>query len=267
MKLIRISSLCVGVAFAIGLLPAAASAEAPEFGRCLKQATKSLSNYDNAKCVKTAGEDAGSEAEKLTKGNFGWFSGPGANNKFGLVRTGTSMKVLETLGATLLICNGGTGRGEYTGAKSVGNVVLTLTGCESGSLKCNSAGQPSGTAVFGPLEGMLGIVEKGETPAQDKIGLDLFPGAKEGLVVHVECSGLSISVQGSVIVPVTAKSMKLTATLKFKQAKGKQKPEQFEGGPKDVLEWSANGGPFEQAGMNLEVTQTNEEKIEINSVI
>jgi hypothetical protein len=268
MRRARIIGMSLVVVFAISAISAAAaSAERPEFGRCLKVAPKSLSNFDSAKCAKTAGEDAGTEAEKLKKGNYEWLPGPGANSKFTLARIGASTRVLETIGGTPLICSGGTGSGQYTGPKSVGNVVLTLTGCETGSLKCNSAGQPSGTAVFGPLEGALGIVKKGETPAQDKIGLDLFSGAKEGLVVHVDCAGLSISVQGSVIVPVMANSMKLTATLKFKQAKGKQKPEQFEGQPRDVLEWNTDGGPFEQAGMGFEAAQTNEEKIEINTVL
>jgi hypothetical protein len=263
----RVIWMSVAVVFAISALSAdGASAAAPELGRCLKVAPKSLSNFDSAKCTKTASEDAGTEAEKLKKGNYQWFSGPGANSKFTLTRTG-SIRVLETIRGTPLFCTGGTGSGEYTGPKSVGKLVLTLTGCETGSLKCNSAGQPSGTAVFGALEGALGIVKKGETPVQDKIGLDLFSGANEGLVTHVECAGLQISVQGSVIVPVMANSMKLTATLKFKQTKGKQKPEQFEGQPRDVLEWSTEGGPFEQAGMALEAAQTNEEKIEINTVL
>lgn len=262
----RVIGMSLFVVFAISTAGSALAA-APEFGRCLKQASKSLSNFDNAKCVKLASEDAGTEAEKLKKGNFQWLPGPGANSKFTLARTGASIRVLETIGGTPLFCRAGTGSGEYTGPKSVGNVVLTLTGCETGSLKCNSAGQPSGTAVFGPLEGALGIVKKGATPVQDKIGLDLFSGAKEGLVTHVECAGLQISVQGSVIVPVMANSMKLNATLKFKQAKGKQKPEQFEGQPRDVLEWNTDGGPFEQAGMGFEAAQTNEEKIEINTVL
>jgi hypothetical protein len=61
--------------------------------------------------------------------------------------------------------------------------------------------------------------------------------------------------------------MKPTAVLAFAQTKGKQKPERFVGEAKDVLEASFNGGPFEQAGLALKTNQTNEEKVEVNSVV
>ena len=69
------------------------------------------------------------------------------------------------------------------------------------------------------------------------------------------------------IVPVKANKMLLTQTLKFKASKGKQKPESFVGEPKDILEASFNGEPFEQAGLTLTATQTSEEAVEVNSVV
>ena len=67
--------------------------------------------------------------------------------------------------------------------------------------------------------------------------------------------------------PVIAKKMLLSSTLKFKQRNGKQKPEQFEGGLKDVLEMRPNASPFDQAGMAFEALLTNEDAIEINPVV
>jgi hypothetical protein len=73
-------------------------------------------------------------------------------------------------------------------------------------------------------------------------------------------------VTGSVIAPVTRNAMKLTTNLPYTQSAGKQKPESFTGEPKDVFEASFNAGPFEQIGLKLTTVQTNEEKLEINSV-
>jgi len=70
-----------------------------------------------------------------------------------------------------------------------------------------------------------------------------------------------------VIVPVKSNKMLVTAALKWRETKGKQKPEQFEVGLKDVFESSAGGKPFEQTGFGLEATLTNEEPVEVSSVV
>jgi hypothetical protein len=61
--------------------------------------------------------------------------------------------------------------------------------------------------------------------------------------------------------------MALTAKLKFAGAAGKQKPEAFEGEPKDILESSFSGGAFEQSRLTLTTTLTSEEDVEINAVV
>jgi hypothetical protein len=256
MKRARILGLGLTAVLAMAALGAAsASAEAPEFGRCVK-ALKGTGPFKNAGCTVA-----------VTGGSYEWMPGPGTKDGFTLAPREAVMRVIETVGGTPLICHDAAGTGEYTGQKTVGAVVLTLSGCETGSVKCNSAGQTTGTAVTSPLEGALGIVKRGEAPALDKIGLALFHPGEGGLILHVDCAGLPISVRGSVIGAVSTKSMKVMSTLKFKQTKGRQKPEQFEGESPDVLEWSANGGPFEQAGLGFEATQTNEEPIEVNPVV
>jgi hypothetical protein len=121
--------------------------------------------------------------------------------------------------------------------------------------------------VFKPLAGVLGVIKKGKTRAVDAIGLDLFPEQSGGLVFEASCAGLPFEARGSVISgPLTRNKMVTVGTVKLTASRGKQKPELFEGEPKDVLELNTNGGPFEQLGLTLIATQTNEEPIEINSV-
>jgi len=61
--------------------------------------------------------------------------------------------------------------------------------------------------------------------------------------------------------------MWLTQALKAKASRGKQTPESFAGGPKDILEESFNSAPFEQTGLTIAITLTNEEEVEVNSVV
>jgi hypothetical protein len=58
--------------------------------------------------------------------------------------------------------------------------------------------------------------------------------------------------------------MSSSTIVKYVQLAGRQRLEHFEGEPDEVLEASIAGGPFEQAGLSLSVTQTSAEAIEIN---
>jgi hypothetical protein len=80
-------------------------------------------------------------------------------------------------------------------------------------------------------------------------------------------TGLSVVITGAIISPVAPNSMKLTTQIKTKAAKGKQRPENFVGGPSEVLMTQIGEGSPEQAGETLTTVQTNEEKVEINSVV
>jgi hypothetical protein len=53
---------------------------------------------------------------------------------------------------------------------------------------------------------------------------------------------------GSVLVRAAAGKMVSTETVKYAATAGKQKPELFEGGVKDILETSFGAGSFEQSG-------------------
>jgi hypothetical protein len=262
----RIAGLMLVVAWCVAVGPTAdASASAPEFGRCLKQSTKSLSNYDSAKCVKTAGEDVGTEAEKLSKGNYQWFPGVLKTKFTASVKEGT-IATLETVAGTKIICKGGAGGGEYTGLKSVGGIVLRFTGCETAGGQCNSAGELSGKVTTNELSGVLGIWQTGTTKTKDKPGIVFKPTTGETLV-EFSCAGLSVKVRGGVILPVPGNAMKLSGTVKLAQAKGKQKPDKFVEGSTEILETSFLGGPYEPSGLAIALIQANEEKVEVSTVL
>jgi hypothetical protein len=227
--------------------------EGPEFGRCVKVA-KGTGAYSSGACT-TAG---GSKSYK-------WVSGVASAH---FTTTLASGSVTLEAGKTLkVLCTGESGVGDYSGAKTVGNVKITFTGCTQNGTPCNTAGAAGGEAVTTPLGGALGIQTLGVTPAQNKIALDLFPTEGSGAVLQLTCGTAAIVVRGSVIVPASANKMSASATLNYVESKGKQKPESFVGVPKDVLEGSLNKGAYAQTGLKVKETMTSEEAVEINSVL
>jgi hypothetical protein len=165
-----------------------------------------------------------------------------------------------------VVCTTETSTGEYTGHKTVGGVVLRLTGCERLGEQCTSPSAAAGELVTSSLEGVIGIEKLGATAKENKIALDLFPIGHSGPVLEFSCGATEVTVRGSVILPVPANKMVLSAKLKFLATKGKQKPERFVEGAKEVLEASFNKGPYEQIGLAVKVTQTNAEALEINTI-
>jgi len=226
----------------------------PEFGRCEKVAA-GTGAYTSSNCT-TLGSSNGYE----------WLPGVGKAGFTTKLTTG-SFTLESAVKTSKLTCTGETSAGEYTGAKTVGGVVVTLTGCERAAEKCSSAGAAAGEIVTNALEGTLGVEAFGATSAADKIALELFPVTEAGPVMEFSCAGTALSVRGSVIVPVASEKMLVTDMLKARASGGKQKPESFAGGPKEVLEESVGGAAYEQAGVTATITQTSEEGVEVNSVI
>jgi len=240
-------------------------ADPPEFGRCIKVQPAKVGSktiyhggFAAATCLVASGTHTG---------KYEWYPG--------VVKTSFTTKLASKGSVTFesavttwkMTCTGETSAGEYTGLRTVGGVVLTLTGCKRGTEKYSSIGAAPEEIVTNPLEGVLGVVELGATSANDEIGLDLYPVGKTGPLMEFSCGLTTVSIQGSVIVPVKTNKMSLTQALKFKASKGKQTPEGFVGEPKDILEASFNGAPYEQTGLTLTTTQTNEEAVEVNSVV
>ncbi len=235
------------------------TASPPEYGTCVKVGAGVTGRFATSTCTSAA------TAEKHA---YEWVPGPPAKARFTTKIKELSSVLLETVRKTRLTCTGQTGAGEYTGRKTVGAVVFTFTGCESGGLKCASAGAAEGEVLTSALVGALGVVTTSkEGPLKNKVGLDLQPAVEGGPVLEASCGATTVLVRGSAIVPVSIDKMLSKATLSFTEGGGKQKPEAFEGLPKDVLEASFAGGSFEQQGLKLVTVQTDEAAIEINSTV
>ena len=235
------------------------TAEAPELGRCVKLAKGVKGKYATAACTSAA------TAEKFA---FEWEPGPGPKAKFTTSVKALTVATLETVARKQVVCTGQASTGEYTGSKTVGNVIITFTGCAMGASKCASSGAEEGEVVTKALEGVLGIEKTStEGPVKNKIALDLFPVGKTGPLMEFSCGLTPVSVQGSVLDPVKSNKMASLATLKYTESAGKQKPERFEGAPKDVLETAFGEAAVEQSGLKLTTIETDEEKIEINTVV
>jgi alpha-tubulin suppressor-like RCC1 family protein len=225
----------------------------PEFGRCVKLAKGVKGRYSTAGCTSSA------TAEKF---GFEWEQGPGAKAGFTTKFKAATSVALETVGKKRIACTGETGKGEYTGLKSVGHVALTLTGCELPGQKCTTGGFAAGEIVTNTLEGELGW----ENKAKKAVALDLLAAVSGQPVAAFTCGAAAVSISGSVLVKVAAGKTSATETLKYSGTAGKQKPEHFEGGPRDVLETSFKEGlpPFEQTALLLTAVRTAEENIEEN---
>ena len=222
-------------------------------GRCMK-VTAGSGKYKSASCT-----------EPLLGGSWEWLSGFTKAGFSGNPLPETAIAIESVAGAKIL-CTGQTASGEYHGTVQVNNVTLKLTGCElvSSGAKCSSSGAASGEILSGTLQGTLGWVEK-ET---NKVGLELFP-AGEGLIFAAECGSTAVALTGEVIGQITPlDTMRSTFTVKFKQKKGVQSFQHFWTEiNNETLEISIAGGAYEQAGLALEGTLTNEEELEINTVI
>jgi hypothetical protein len=237
------------------------AADVPEFGRCVKAPTGvvggktiSLGKYMGPTCVSRSATQTG---------KYEWHSGV-LSPQFETNISPTTIATLETPARAKVTCTGEHTSGEVTGAKTVGNVVLRLTGCESGGQKC-STGFTEGEIETNTLEGVLGLekvtVKSGKETR--KAGLDLYPVGKTGAFAEYTCTGgLPTTLSGSIIAPVPTNKMFTTAAVKDVQSKGRQKPERFVGGAQDVL----RDGTNQFVGLGFAATQTNKEAFEINAV-
>lgn len=214
--------------------------------------------------VGTGKYKTGTCTEVTAEGAFGWtpgFEKPGWTWK----QFPETKLTLEAVGGAKLVCEAQTGGGEYLHEVQVEKVTLKLTGCTSGASTCTSAGAAAGEIVTNTLGGTLGWTEK----ESNKVGLGLTPATEGQPVFEAECGTSVWKVTGAVIGAITPiNSMNPTFKIKFKQKKGEQSILHFQGELlEQSLEVSIAGGAPEQAGLGLETTVTNEEELEINTVI
>jgi hypothetical protein len=226
--------------------------QAPEVGHCVKLAKGVKGGYATASCTTVA---------TVEKFGFEWVSGPGPKAKFTTKFKEATTITLETVKKTLVTCKGETGKGEFTGPKTLAGVVITLTGCESQASKCTAAGATNeGEVVTSTLEGVLGW----ESKPLKHVATSLFPPGHSGPFAEFTCGTVAVQLLGAVLVKDVAGKTASSEILKYTQKAGKEKPERFEGGPLEVLEAKFGEGALEQTGLNLTVTQTYEEPLEIN---
>jgi hypothetical protein len=252
--------LCSTTALLATSVPA--SAEAPEFGRCIKQAG---GRFANAGCTETK---AGSEL-------YEWSPGPGPKVKFTDILGGTKPFRWKLASNEEGVCSGESATGEYTGAKTVGRVDIVLTGCESGPPEFRL---PCGTITVEPMRGEIGVYAKGETKALDKLGLKLSPETGERLA-EFGCGKFEPTIfswrGGSVIAPLVANKMLLKEALPLHQRHRtfcieEQIPASFVGETPTPLESTHNceiEREFGPMGWEMASKLTNEERIEANSVL
>jgi hypothetical protein len=222
----------------------------PEFGRCVKVGGGGV--YTNSGCTTESPTETGA---------YNWVRGV-ANGGFKTALKPTATVNLEATNREKVTCTGESGSGRITGPKTVGNVVITLTACKSLGEPCTTAGLAPGELQTATLEGTLGIITTTEKEGKEVVhpGLSLHAAGKQPFLEYTcNISGVA-TVSGSVIAPVASGKMSKTATVKYAAAAGKQKPESFEGGVREVLVNQLN----EQVGLTLASTQTNEEAIEVN---
>jgi hypothetical protein len=256
MKLIRITGLCLAVAFTLSAVVAStASAEAPEYGRCLKQTSGSGKKFSESKCLKEASG---------TKAVYEWV--PGAENR--KFTSSGGIGVLETVGGLGTECKSESSTGEFVPGnnKEETGIIVTFKECETLDTPCSTPGAAAGEIVTNELEAIVGW----ENKAKKKTAVMLSPAKSvtSGLFTEFSCTGLVVKVRGHVLVPIKNDKMTATETLKFKATKGKQKPEKWEGTPTTaILEASFKASPFEQAGQTITATIKGEEKLELNAVV
>ncbi|HEV2974728.1 MAG TPA: hypothetical protein VGX69_06980 [Solirubrobacteraceae bacterium] len=241
----------------LGLTPNAGSP--PEFGRCVKVTS---GEFENGACTKTTGSSK----------RFEWYPAFGSAQPLEKTSFTTAIKegtssVLETVAGTQVVCTGETSTGKYASNHTVGNLAITFTHCTASGLSCTSEGAAGGTIVTHTLEGVLGVESLGGEASENGIGEELRPPGGGTVIASFDCGSMPVTISHALIAQVASNSMKASDTVKFKQSGGKQQPLNFVGEPEATLSLRLEEEPPERAGESLTTIQTNEEKLEINSVV
>ncbi len=263
MRLVRVLGLTVVAALAVSAVGAVgASAEPPEYGRCVKVPKiekKYGGRFTDKGCTKKS---------ETSTGKYEWLPG-GVKLK----QTSTGGKgTLQEVGKYAVGCTSESSVGEYVGTKEAKKVVVTFKGCKVPPFVCTSPGHAAGELVTKPLEGRA--VWKNE--AKHEAALDLFPtpekpGEKEPKFIEFTCGeALTVAVRGSVLVPIQANKMSSTFTLKYKQKNGFQEVKDYEEEGKlveDILEANFEGKGWAKSGQTITATVKNEEALELNTYV
>jgi alpha-tubulin suppressor-like RCC1 family protein len=257
-----VAGISAGAEFSLSFGPPVPAGPLPELGRCVKVASGGAYSGTSPHCTALSSTHTG---------HFEWLPGPGSEARF---KDDLSEPRLETVAASKLNCIVGSLEGEYTGAKTATVNHLTLEGCRDAATNtsCQSNPLEQGRIESSvPLQAELGFISRGEKPS---VGWDLKPTPPATSLVSFECgSGLSaaaLSLEGAVIGGAMPIDQMVSAfEVLYKQSGGKQIPEFFEGGGRDVLTLTTT--PFtgartsEQAGLKSRGMRTGAEPLEIKA--
>jgi hypothetical protein len=223
----------------------------PEIGRCVASTTHT-GVYSSANCTSKIGKHGG---------GYSWQPWPAANDAFGSTSSATT---LETATKMSIKCSTTSLSGDYNGSQAI-VATITLTGCEGhGAIvgSCQSEGAAPGEIRSDGLDGKLGFITSAPRPT---VGLLITASAGHELA-GFNCGAHSIQLTGAVIAPLTkTDTMSSGFTLKFKSAKGRQKPESLEGSPPSVLTLVIDGQP-ERAGLTTKALISNQESLEVKAL-
>jgi hypothetical protein len=265
-RLTTIAVSIIGV-LAMGAVTATgASAEAPEYGRCVKGVAHE-GGFAGPTCIATDPMD--------NDGVYEWLPGPGPKPGFRAsfsAKSFTEDAVLETVKGAKLECRFGSNTGEFVGTKELRIPSIKFGGCQTPAGPCSTKGAAAEEIVTPELSGHLRFRVGGK--AKKQVVLELVPTSGS---LFLECSvggflhEVRAEASGGILNYVVADKMLATALNKYQATKGEQKPSEYEDPEGSVvpagLEESFAGGPFEEAGLTLTSQQTNEEPIEANAVV
>ena len=266
----RLVRSALGAAVVVLACSATASAQAPEFGRCVKQIAVEKAyhgKYRDAKCTKAVTPE-----EEAKKGRFEWEPGPGPSN--GFTTTGGTMTIVNESGKTM-VCTSEASSGEFVpGADNKElTTVLIFRGCRGGGGRCTTlprSVEDEGEVETIPLVGEVNWEDK----ATKHVALALKPApGYEGMsIIKVKCDfGIQVEWRGGLLVPIKTDKMTSANELKYSANGQGQKPHVWhvgEGSEEMVnLEMSWERFPFERTRFSLETTMTAEEPLELNAVL
>jgi hypothetical protein len=163
---------------------------------------------------------------------------PEMKNSAGKVPTGVKFTSadtnpeLKTPGVGITIkCKEESGSGKITGAKTVGEVHVTYSGCEAGSCGTAQSGTTAGVIETNTLSGTLGYVNESN---KTKVGEKLKPASGTEFVKvkfqfeSFSCPGTAVS--GAVIgEALPLNSLNTSGELNFTETGGKQTIQRLEG--------------------------------------
>jgi alpha-tubulin suppressor-like RCC1 family protein len=239
--------IAAGDEFSLAFGSSSPPANLPEVGRCVKVAT-GTGKYSGAGCLAVA--------TKPTTKKYEWMPA-GFTEKLAFSGSGAET-TLTTVGHPTIKCLAANFSGEWTGPKTA-TVNVEFQACTNAAgAQCTTVTNPNNKSEI-LLKGVLGELgfiryEAVEGKVVSVVGLDLkpYPPGNPSLAEY-ECTGSSEKghLEGSVIGKITPINKMTTAQklLYYATKAGEQRPEAFQGTPKDTLITSFTEGlPEESKG-------------------